>query len=174
MGRLRQILKNNLLTVTTTEPQLLRAKNLPVSITIDLDEDPNIIGPPVEGYHPEWSVKKDNHFGNKYSDGICNWFSVAIEKEVVAIRAPSMLRMKNDGGCTVYTKRDDLRKGYQKGAAFHIINKTSVNELRQRIIDRHPKGIDNLYVTTEQFRANMVIEWPESFAEDRFFEFRLG
>ena len=64
MGRLRQALKNNLLTITTTAPELLRAKNLPESITIDLDEDPNTIGPAVEGYRSEWSSKKDNHFGN--------------------------------------------------------------------------------------------------------------
>ena len=64
MGRLRQALNGNFLTVTTTAPQLLRAKNLPESIIIDLDEDPNTIGPAVEGYHPEWSVKRDNHFGN--------------------------------------------------------------------------------------------------------------
>ena len=98
--------------MTTTAPELLRAKNLPESLIIDLDEDPDTIGPPVEGYRPEWQSKKDNHFGNKYNDTVCEWFSVAIEKEVVAIRAPSMLRMKNSGGCTVYTKPDDMRKGY--------------------------------------------------------------
>ncbi len=50
MARLRLALNNNLLTVTTIEPQLLRAKNLPESIKIDLDEDPNTLGPEVEGF----------------------------------------------------------------------------------------------------------------------------
>ena len=113
MARLRLALNNNFLTVTTIEPQLLRAKNLPESITIDLDEDPNTIGPAVDGFRSlMWSGNKDDHWGNQYNDTICEWFSVAVEKEIVLIRAPSKLRLNNEKKRTMYTKEDDLRKGF--------------------------------------------------------------
>ena len=46
--------------------------------------------------------------------------------------------------------------------------------LREKVKERHPEGLPNFFVSTEQFRPNVVLEWPEAFAEDRFFEFRVG
>ena len=55
-----------------------------------------------------------------------------------------------------------------------MIGKKSVDELRQRVLDRHPEGVKDFYVSTEQFRANIVLDTAESFDEDNYFEMRVG
>ena len=48
MGCLRQVLKGSKVTVTTMEPERLKAKNLPLSLTIELEEEPDKTGPFIE------------------------------------------------------------------------------------------------------------------------------
>ena len=48
MGCLRQELKGSVVTITTNEPARLKAKNLPESLSIDLEEDPEKTGPFIE------------------------------------------------------------------------------------------------------------------------------
>ena len=48
MGCLRQVLKGSKVTLTTMEAERLQAKNLPLSLTIDLDDDPEKTGPFIE------------------------------------------------------------------------------------------------------------------------------
>ena len=48
MGCLRQVLKGSKVTLTSMEPERLQAKNLPLSLTIDLDDDPEKTGPFIE------------------------------------------------------------------------------------------------------------------------------
>lgn len=48
MGCLRQVLVGSEVTVTSMEPEKLRAKNLPESLTINLEDDPEKTGPFVE------------------------------------------------------------------------------------------------------------------------------
>ena len=61
------------------------------------------------------------------------------------------------------------------GGAFHVINKASVDELRRRVYERHPESsTSDFSILTENFKPNLVIDVPEAFAEDRFFEMRAG
>ena len=39
---------------------------------------------------------------------------------------------------------------------------------------RHPDGLDNFYVSEEQFRPNIVLDLEKSFEEDEYFEMRVG
>lgn len=55
-----------------------------------------------------------------------------------------------------------------------MINKSSVEDLEKKVKERHPEGLPNFFVSTEQFRPNVVVEWPIPFAEDKFFELRVG
>ena len=48
MGCLRQALNGSVVTISTTEPERLTAKNFPLTITIDLEDDPEETGPLVE------------------------------------------------------------------------------------------------------------------------------
>ena len=48
MGCLRQVLKGSKVTVTTMEPDRLKAQNLPLSLTIDLEDEPEKTGPFIE------------------------------------------------------------------------------------------------------------------------------
>ena len=166
MGCLRQALNGSVVTISTKEPERLRAKNLPLTISIDLEDDPEETGPLVEC--------KKNYTGYQFKEFICEWFSAAIDKEVIAIRSPLRRRNENNPKRIILTRPDDLRKTFCTDAAFHLVNKASVDELRQRVKDRHPEGLPNFFVSPEQFRPNVVIEWYESFAEDRWFEFRAG
>lgn len=93
---------------------------------------------------------------------------------MVAIRSPLQRRTRLNPKRLIFERQDDLRKTFCTDAAFHVINKASVDELTQRTKDRHPGGLENFFVSTEQFRPNVVIDWPESFAEDLWFELRAG
>lgn len=71
-------------------------------------------------------------------------------------------------------KEGDTRKTFTTDAALHIVNKASVDELRQRVLDNHPEGLQDFWVEAEQFRSNIVIDTKEGFSEDLFAEMRIG
>ena len=119
---LRQVLRGGVVTITTVEPERLRAKNLPESLSIDLDDDPESTGPYVECQR--------GYFGYTFNDTVCQWFSVAIDKEVIAIRSPLKRRTRLNPKRLIFDRSDDLRKTFTTDAAFHIINKSSVDEVR--------------------------------------------
>jgi len=102
------------------------------------------------------------------------WFSAAIDREVFAIRSPLRRRNRLDPNYLLFDRHDDLRKSFCTDAAFHVVNKSSVELLSKKVKERHPDGLPNFFVSAEQFRPNLVLDWPEPFAEDRFFEFRVG
>ncbi len=70
-------------------------------------------------------------------------------------------------------QQGDLRKTFTTDASFHMVNKQSVDLLRQKVLDAHPEGIGNFWIDAEQFRSNLVIDF-DAFAEDTFIEMRVG
>ena len=60
--------------------------------------------------------------GYKYSEEICIWFSMAIGKDVIAIRSPMIRKSKLNPKRLIFDK-DDHRKTFTTDAAFHIIGK---------------------------------------------------
>lgn len=72
-------------------------------------------------------------------------------------------------------KRDgDLRKTYTSDCAFHMVNQSSVVDLRRRVKESHPEGLENFYVDFEQFRPNFVVNTGTAYSEDNFSEMRIG
>ena len=63
-------------------------------------------------------------------------------------------------------KQPDLTKGFNSGGSFHIINKASLDELESRIKAKYPDGLENDYLSTEQFRPNIVVDLDKAYAED--------
>ena len=125
MGCLRQVLKGSKVTVTSMEPDRLKAKNLPLSLTIDLEDEPEKTGPFIECQR--------GYFGFQFNDTVCKWFSAAIDKEVIAIRSPLKRRTRGNPKRLLFDRQDDLRKTFCTDSAFHIINKASVETLRKRM-----------------------------------------
>ena len=68
-------------------------------------------------------------------------------------------------------KSTDFRKSFQAVSNLHVVNKSSVDLLRQKVADNHPEGIENFYIDAEQFRPNIVIDL-EAFKEDEICEMR--
>jgi len=89
------------------------------------------------------------------------------------IRSPWKRTNKLDGNRIIYGGKDES-KSYTTGASFHLINRSSVDELRQRVKDKYPEGLANFMVECEQFRPNIIIDTKESFSEDLFTEMRVG
>jgi len=141
MGCLRQKLSGSVVTVYSQEPEKLRAKGLPETISIDLKENPESVGPYLEC--------QKGYFGYQYEEDVCAWFSAAIDKQVVAIRSPLRRRTRLNPKRLLFDRHDDLRKSFCTDAAFHVINKTSVDVLRQKMKERHPEGLSNFFVSTE-------------------------
>jgi uncharacterized protein YcbX len=132
-----------------------------------LDVDPTSVGPWFEG---------KAHCGYRYPDEINTWFSTAIETPVILVHSSNdkknwkQLNAKKH----VHMKEGDTRKTFTTDAALHIVNKASVDELRQRVLDNHPEGLQDFWVEAEQFRSNIVIDTKEGFSEDLYAEMRIG
>lgn len=74
----------------------------------------------------------------------------------------------------IHMTEGDTRKTFTTDAALHIVNKASVDFLRDKVQEEHPEGILDFYVDAEQFRSNIVIESGEAFSEDLYAEMRIG
>ena len=74
--------------ITTTHPELLAAKNLPLSLEFDLDQAPEDVGPLIDRVDSKNLTKTSDFVGHRYNDFVCQWFSVIVEKEVYLMRAP--------------------------------------------------------------------------------------
>ena len=109
-----------------------------------------------------------------YPSYINEWFSAAIGRKVLLLHSDITRRQGLNPNRHIHMKDGDIRKTFTTDAALHIVNETSVEELRQRVIDQYPEGLHNLYVDAEQFRSNIVIQTEESFSEDLYGEIRIG
>lgn len=166
MGCLRQVLNGSVVTITSLKPERLRAKGQPESLSIELKDDPESVG--------EFIEVERGYSGYQFNEKVNQWFSAAIDKEVFAIRSPLRRRTRMNPKRLIFDRHDDLRKSFCSDAAFHVINKASVQEVEKRMKERHPDGLPNFFISTEQFRPNIVFEWPVPFAEDGFYEMRVG
>lgn len=68
----------------------------------------------------------------------------------------------------------DVRKTFTTDAALHIVNKASVDDLRQKVLNEYSEGLSDFYVDAEQFRSNIVIDSGVAFSEDLYSEMRIG
>ena len=76
--------------VTTVRPERLIKEGLPTSLTLDLSIAPDKVGPMIKTkWRDKWKFT-----AYEYPPDICKWFSVAVAKEVKAIRAG--LKYRND------------------------------------------------------------------------------
>ena len=107
------------------------------------------------------------------SDELALWFSTAIDLEVVPIRAAWSFRRQLRPRFE-FKRDEDVRKGFITEAPFHIINQASVDDVEERMKKKHPNGLPNWMINTEQFRPNVVIDYPKAYGEDDFFEMRIG
>ena len=54
------------------------------------------------------------------------------------------------------------------------INKASVDDLQRRLDKRYPDGLENDFLTAENFRPNVVLDADTPYCEDEFLELRVG
>ena len=59
-------------------------------------------------------------------------------------------------------------------ASLHIVNESSVADLDRRVRQNNPKGIDNYFLSHEQFRPNVVLDLEKPYQEDDIQEIRVG
>lgn len=133
----------NKVIITTKFPERLTEKNLPTSLTIDLDCEENF------GDKNNLVQAAKKYEGYCMSPHICEWFSTAIEREVFALRAAHNRRMRLDKKRLIFSRRTDLRKTFTSDAAFHVISRASVNKLRRKVVKKYPQGLGNFFVSDE-------------------------
>lgn len=107
---------------------------------INLDVDPTKVGPYYKGAQ---------HDGYKYPKAICDWFSTAIDRPVIFLHSPMTRRMDLNPKRHIHKRDGDLRKTYTSDCAFHMVNQSSVVDLRRRVKESHPEGLENFYVDFE-------------------------
>jgi hypothetical protein len=71
--------------VTTTRPERLTEKGMPVEMVIDLDVDPAQIGEIFKGM---------KHEGHLYPQKVNDWFSAAIDRKICLVHSSNQ-RFKN-------------------------------------------------------------------------------
>ena len=85
MACLSQVLRGSKVEISTSRPELLSAQGLPAKLTLDMDVDAEAeLGAYVELHRNQ---SKDQFGGYTYPEDVCRWFSVAIGKEVIAVKA---------------------------------------------------------------------------------------
>ena len=130
MGHLRQSLSGSVVTFTTTAPQLLLDQGLPVQIKIDLDEDPQNVGQ-FRSFENNTVITK-GFKGHVYPDEVGHWFSVAVAKEVMLIRASSMYRTEARVNKFPHGRRGDQVKSFISESPLNIVNDASIRDLQSR------------------------------------------
>ena len=88
MGCLWQSLKGSKLQITTEFPERLTEKGMPVSLTLEMDINPE------KDLTGEFIECMKGYAGYKYPEDVCKWFSAAIQKDVIAIRSPMTRKTK--------------------------------------------------------------------------------
>ena len=81
---LSQVLKGSKVTISTSLPERLTDKGLPVSLKLELDIDPKA---ELVEYVEREGHPKVSYAGYTYPKDVCNWFSVAIGKDVIAVKS---------------------------------------------------------------------------------------
>lgn len=74
------------------------------------------------------------------------------------------------------TLDDDKTKGFCSKAAIHIVNESSVDELRERVLKKYsnPDDIHRMKIEALPFRPNFIINSGVAFSEDTMQEARIG
>ena len=128
MMRLRQTLKGSVVTVTTTHPELLAAKGLPLSLDIDLSQAPEDVGPLIDRVDKANLHITSGFVGHRYDSHLSHWFSTIVEKEVYLMRAQNKKRPARIGNLPL-KKANDLVKSYVCESPIHLVNECSVRML---------------------------------------------
>ena len=92
-------------------PELLTKQGLPPILIIDLEVAPEKVGPQIKTKWGTW-----DYVAHEYPPDICRWFSVAVQKEVKAIRAGLNFRNGIKKKYQPLRKDDDVMKGFYRGA----------------------------------------------------------
>ena len=86
MACLKQTLKGSKLEINTDCPERLTEKGLPIKLTLELEINPATdMGEYVER---ETAKARYSYAGYKFPEQVNKWFSVAINKEIFAVRSP--------------------------------------------------------------------------------------
>ena len=93
---------------------------------LELDIDGEKVG-------PLFKARKSNHEGHRYPDNVNEWFSTAIGKQVIVLHSAPTKLQEMDPNRYIHMKEGDQRKMFYADAAFSLINKASVDDLRQRV-----------------------------------------
>jgi hypothetical protein len=118
--------------VYSLQSDILTARGLPSSIDIDLSpssETEKDSGPIVD-CQKVGSKSTVGLIGTKCSDKICNWFSVAIQRDVIVIRAIKGSKHIPRVDKLPYRFQGDQAQAFLSEAPLHLVNDHSVKQLR--------------------------------------------
>jgi len=79
-----------------------------------------------------------------------------------------------DPGRILETKDIDRKKSFTTDAALHIVNQASTRDLKRRVEERYPEGLENIMIDNRNWRANIYIDTKNAYDEDLFTELRFG
>lgn len=105
-----------------------------------------------------------------------DWFESFLGKKVLVHRVlPDYL---NPLTSRVHHFMDvkDKRRGFVDESPFHLINQSSIEDLRERLEKRHGKEAvqePNFSLTGECFRPNIVIDTLIPYSEDKIIQYRI-
>jgi len=91
------------------------------------------------------------------------------------LHSPSAKLQEMDPGRYIHMREGDKRKMFYADAAFSLINKSSVDDLRARVQKKHPEqAAEYANISHEIFRPNLLVDTGAAYSEDLFTEVRVG
>ena len=141
---------------------------------MNLAADPNTIGPLETFEYPSYWVH--GLHGHKFPEEVNAWFSTAVGIELFAVRAPKENAKPPRTNVLPRGREEDRVTGFASEACLHIINETSVDQLRKRVEDKYRDGKvpEDFVCRPSMYKPNIVIRGDTPYEEDNWQEARVG
>ncbi len=102
------------------------------------------------------------------------WFSAAIDVECFALHSPLDRIKPVKAVKAIMAKSGDQSKTFCSQAPIHVINRASLRDLQERVLQRYAdKSTDDFSIDEVQYRPNIVFDSDKPWSEDEYVEMRI-
>lgn len=108
-------------------------------------------------------------------DYLSDWFTVCFGKPVILVRVSQNIikSFKSEDARCQSNSEVELRKNTIL-PAIHMMNLATINEIQSLMEAKYPILPEDLHVSYEQYKANILIDMKEPWIEDYNSEMRVG
>mmetsp|Transcript_28704 Transcript_28704/g.21398 ORF Transcript_28704/g.21398 Transcript_28704/m.21398 type:complete len:115 (+) Transcript_28704:94-438(+) len=86
------------------------------------------------------------------------WLTAFVGRPIQLLRSPNKAVPLNRK-LMLHSDPSDLKKSFCSKSALHVVNESSVNSLRKKVLDKYPEEMHKDFdIGSKSLRANLIIE----------------